>query len=290
MLEKFEKSVLDDPEYKEDAVREDIITPALKKLGYSASGTKKMVRSRNLSHPFVNIGSKRNKINIIPDYILEINGETKVIIDAKSPQTSLQQTKHAEQAYSYAIHPEIRASIYSLCNGKEWIIWDIDKFDPIAIITIEELINNFQKLKKFLSPDTVLHPEKRNFLRDFGLTILKSGFADDSEHHFIANQIGNIGKVGDNLYTANVQMLFDDDLLAISFDMNESIYLKLLSFFPKNTQLQITKALSQQPYSLSGFTPIWVTISGTLGVLQKGKSEDFIPIIVESIKPIAINA
>lgn len=289
MFENFDKSVLTDPEFQEDAVREDIVAPTLKILGYSASGNAKIVRSRKLIHPFVSIGSKRTKINIIPDYVLEIEGEPKVILDAKSPHTSLKQSKHAEQAYSYAIHPDIRANIYSLCNGNEWIIWDIDRFEPVAELTMDDLITNFHLLEKFLSPSAVLFPEKRSFLRDFGLTVLKMGFTENTTQHFIANQIGNIVKIEDDLYTTNVQIDFGDEKHAISFDMNKEIFTSLLSLFPEPTKTQIIEALSRQPYSVFGLDPIWVTIAGKFGMVQQGESEDFIPIVIESVKPIAIN-
>lgn len=101
-------------EFKEDSVREEIIAPILRKLDYSSSGVNKIVRSRSLVHPYVNIGSKIYKVNIIPDYILEIDGKPIVILDAKSPTTRLNKTKHIEQAYSYAIHPEVKQK-YMVC-------------------------------------------------------------------------------------------------------------------------------------------------------------------------------
>lgn len=146
---------MDDPEFKEDSVREELITPVLKRLGYKSYGRNRIVRSRRLSHPFVNIGSKTHKISIIPDYILEVNGTPLVVLDAKSPHTSLEKSKHAEQAYSYAIHPEIRARVYILCNGWEWIIWNIDNFTPIARIKTSHIISNFSIIEKYLRPDII---------------------------------------------------------------------------------------------------------------------------------------
>ncbi len=146
-----------------------------------------------------------------------------------------------------------------------------------------------RKNQKFLSPTAVLHPEKRTFLRDFGLTVLKMGFTENTTQHFIANQIGNIGKVEDDLYTTSVQMDYGDEKLAISVEMNKEIYKSLLSFFPEPTQAQIIDALSRQPYSLFGIDPIWVTISGKFGMVHQEEYEDFIPIIIENIKPIAVN-
>lgn len=284
MLKNFDISVLNDPEYKEDSIREDIVAPILKKLGYSSSGNNKIIRSRALIHPYVTIGSRRNKINIIPDYILEIDNHIQVIIDAKSPHVSLEQSRHAEQAYSYAIHPEVRAKMYSLCNGKEWIIWDIDKFEPILKITIDDLINNFSKIEKILNPKSVLDPNQRNFLSDFGLKALKIGIPQNTIQHFIV-PIDGIGKVEDNLYTMDSVIDLDEkESSMVSFDFNNEIYQKFLSLVPEHTKSLITDALSRQPYRIYGIEPIIVTITGKFGVLQHGKYEDFVPIIINHIE------
>lgn len=58
----FDFSLLDSPDFKEDAVREELIKPLLDALGYSASNKKsRIIRSKTLKHPFVKIGSKREK-------------------------------------------------------------------------------------------------------------------------------------------------------------------------------------------------------------------------------------
>jgi len=283
MLKDFDISILNDPEYKEDSVREDIIAPILKKLGYSSSSKNKIIRSRTLVHPYVSIGSKQNKINIIPDYILEIDNTTQVVIDAKSPHVSLEQSKHTEQAYSYAIHPEVRAKMYSLCNGKEWIIWDIDKFEPILKISIDDLINNFSMIEKVLLPKSVLDPRQRNFLSDFGLKALKIGLPQNIIQHFVVS-IDGIGKVEDNLYTMDSAIDLDEESSMVSFDLNNDLYEKFLNIVPEHSKKLIMNALSRQPYHIHGIEPILVTITGTFGVLQHGIYEDFVPIIVDNIE------
>lgn len=52
----FDFKLLDDPQFKEDSVREEILFPIIKALGYSASGKNRIIRSKNLLHPFVAIG------------------------------------------------------------------------------------------------------------------------------------------------------------------------------------------------------------------------------------------
>ena len=46
----------ENPDFKEDSVREVIILPILKELGYSQQN---IVRSKTLEHPFLKIGSNK---------------------------------------------------------------------------------------------------------------------------------------------------------------------------------------------------------------------------------------
>jgi len=56
--------VLDNPNFKEDSVREELITPLLKKLGYSVKGKNLIIRSKGLLHPYVYIGSKLHDVGL----------------------------------------------------------------------------------------------------------------------------------------------------------------------------------------------------------------------------------
>lgn len=83
LFDKFDFNALDDPEFNEDAVREDIIAPMLRGLGYSASGHFRIIRSRKLDNPSVMFGTTRRKLTYIPDYLLEIEGKLRFVLDAK---------------------------------------------------------------------------------------------------------------------------------------------------------------------------------------------------------------
>ena len=85
ILGDFDFSCLDDPEFKEDSVRENIIAPLLRGIGWSSSGTNKIIRSRSLTHPYVMFGSQKRKLTVIPDYLLTVNGKPCFVLDAKSP-------------------------------------------------------------------------------------------------------------------------------------------------------------------------------------------------------------
>jgi len=104
----FDFSLLESPDFKEDSVREEIVLPLLHSLGYSAGGLNQIIRSKALEHPFVNIGSGKRKIILIPDYLLAVGSKPAWILDAKAPDEEIGAGKNVEQAYSYAIHPEVR--------------------------------------------------------------------------------------------------------------------------------------------------------------------------------------
>ena len=94
MFGHFDFSILADVDFKEDAVREELIVPILNRLGYSATGEHRILRSKPLVHPFVYIVTKQFKVNIIPDYLLSVAGSIKWVLDAKAPAEDILSGKH----------------------------------------------------------------------------------------------------------------------------------------------------------------------------------------------------
>ncbi len=76
------------------------------------------------------------------------------LLDAKSPGENIVSGKHVEQAYSYAIHPEIRAQYFALCNGGRFTLFDIHDQVPLMNIELSQLELKWPTLVDFLSPDS----------------------------------------------------------------------------------------------------------------------------------------
>ena len=152
ILSNFDFTVLDDPQYLEDSVREDIISPLLKQLGYEPYGQYRIIRSKTVTHPFVKTGTSERKIKNIPDYILSIKGKFAFVLDAKAPNENVLSGEHREQAYFYSIHPEIRTTNYALCNGREFVLFDIHEDNPVLHFHISEVDKHWAKIEEFLSP------------------------------------------------------------------------------------------------------------------------------------------
>src|ERR1035437_1870158 len=96
LFKDFDFGLLDDPGFKEDSVREELIAPLLKALGYSASPPNQIRRSVALTHPYVYIGTKKYPVTIIPDYLLSRSGKNLLALDAKAPTRSEEHTSELQ--------------------------------------------------------------------------------------------------------------------------------------------------------------------------------------------------
>ena len=146
------KKIATNPDFKEDSVREVIILPILKELGYTQDN---IVRSKTLQHPFLKIGSKKRPINLVPDYALKVESNFVWVLDAKAPNQKIINDDNVEQVYSYATHPEIRSNYFTLCNGVEFSVFktsDTDK--PVLFFQVEDIETHWKDLMLFLSPNS----------------------------------------------------------------------------------------------------------------------------------------
>lgn len=142
-----------DSDFKEDSVREIIILPILKHLGYDNTN---IVHSKTLNHPYLKIGSnKKIPVKLVPDCLMKVENNFAWILDAKSPKQKVTDNENVEQVYSYAIHPEVRSNYFALCNGLEFALYRQDKINiPILYFQINEIEQYIDELIKYLSPNS----------------------------------------------------------------------------------------------------------------------------------------
>lgn len=285
MLENFDFSILDNEDFKEDSVREEIISPILHAIGYLPYGEKKIVRSKKLTHPFVYIGSIKRKVSIVPDYTLYYQSTPLLVLDAKHPRQKIINSHHVEQVFSYAIHPEIRCYYYALCNGKEISLFHISETSPIIVINIEDNRNNLSEFTKYFAPDYLLMPEKREFLKDYGVFCKNAGISPNHKLTFCGYYLQSITMIEFEKYSAEATSTTVDDNYIVSFDFSKQEYQSLLSFLPKNVAEYIEESLSRQPYRCEIDCKVIIDCEGVLGELQKSSLtlEEFIPITLSKI-------
>ena len=283
IFDDFDFNILDDPEYNEDAVREDLIAPLLTRIGFSSYKDPRIVRGRHLKHPYVMIGSKKYPITIIPDYLILSGGTVRLVIEAKSPKKNIDTGDHVAQAYSYSIHPEVRSKFYCLCNGYKLNIFNITKIPPVKTFHLQKLNQNdmldlIQKLRILdLSKDDMM-----NYDIDFGIFMKMHGFSEEGELSFLSVPMFTIGKIDDRTYTfgcANETMT--DRKLAMSVDFSQGQFEKLCSILDSEHVKSIKDALSKQPFVYKNeINPPRVSIITKLGetIVRSITGEEFLPL------------
>jgi len=285
VLKNFNYDVLNSPEYGEDSVREEIVFPIIRSLGYSSDGNNRIVRSRKLLHPFVSIGSQKRKISIIPDYIMEIDGKPCWIMEAKAPDQDILNTSYAEQAYSYAIHSEIRAFYYALCNGKEFLLYHVSEYKPLLHFNIKFLSSHWKQLEHFLSPQKIYKNLKLNLNKDFGLHLKRLGFDTPQRLIFLDVPIAFIAKLDNDLYTFSPNINEDGITYCASFDFNHEVLLQLQGKIPDAAIDILKKPFDNEIIEVRfGDKSFNVNVECNLnGKLVENKNEIFLPLTIGRI-------
>lgn len=286
VLENFDFSLLDNSEFKEDSVREEIVLPIIKELGYSPNKPNQIIRSRNLLHPFVSIGSQKKKIYIIPDYLFEVNQKPAWILDAKAPTESIIKSANVEQAYSYAIHPEIRVKFFALCNGKEFVLYSIEEIKPIMHFELRALPLYWESLKQILSPQNVFSKNNLDFAKDLGLHLKRLGFDKFESMIFSQVPITNITQLDRNMFTINVgSTTIDEERYFATFDFGLEVFEQLIGKIPNEA---IDKLLTRNPNGRISVqfadTAYFVNLDCSIGDnLKENEKEIFLPLTINRI-------
>lgn len=145
--------ILDPTRHKEDTVREEVISPILKALGYKLEGEHRIERSPRLKHSYVMLGSRRSQITLVPDYLLYRFGKPFCVLDAKAPDEDVHEGNHVQQVFGYAIHPEVRVQYFALCNSTDFAIHHVSAEKPVMRIPLQHLNGHWSNLVKLIGTD-----------------------------------------------------------------------------------------------------------------------------------------
>ncbi len=164
-------ATLDVSTFKEADVREEIINPVLKIIGYQKGKEYSVDREKHIRF----VGRKDKYI----DYNVTIWEQNFWLIEAKRPDQKQKSFgyQEARQAMEYAAHPEIRAALVVLCDGVKLEIFDRDENveTPILSIRIKEIIKNYDALAKLLDPLNVWFFYRRRLLKELTRAFEKEG-------------------------------------------------------------------------------------------------------------------
>ncbi|MGU5679054.1 type I restriction enzyme HsdR N-terminal domain-containing protein [Aeromonas allosaccharophila] len=149
----------------EQDVREEIIAPLLRELGYRSGTSNNIVREQTLTYAKSSLGRKKATDPYLKgraDYILETENNVRWIIEAKSPSSDITE-EDIQQAWTYANHPEVRAYYYVLCNGLFLYVYITNKGPQNGAVfssSYDDLSEKFIQLKNILSPEAIMRDLK----------------------------------------------------------------------------------------------------------------------------------
>jgi hypothetical protein len=248
-LDSFDFNALEDKEFKEDAVREEIIAPLVRALGYRPTGSNKVVRSRSLEHPFVSIGSVKKRIKIYPDYLLLVNDLPCLALEAKAPGEAVDDPDHVSQAYSYAIHREVKAQWFGICNGYELALYNVDDVSsvPRKRWTLNRLEESWEDLVSHLVP-SVISNHHRKMAKDFGLHLKMLDVSTECLLIMMGIPLVTIGRADDDTYSivANT-VLSEGSEYCASFDFSSDIKDQIFEYMPEWMATSLNKKLEKAP-------------------------------------------
>lgn len=195
---------------REDDIREDIIAPLLRRLGYARNSTNNLRRGVSLRYAKTFLGHKKpsdQRVLGIADYVLEVEKRIRWVIEAKAPSDAFT-SDDVEQAFSYANHPEIRAVYFVLCNGRELVVYrttDMPGSKPVLSISQVDLESKFFQIERVLGPDHVIN-DFPDLKIDFGVPLAR-GLASlaQVERGWWVNQGGSLNLP--HLYGLNVSIV-----------------------------------------------------------------------------------
>jgi len=279
----FDPALLSSPEFKEDSVREVIITPILLRLGYTPSGSDRVIRSKALTHPFIYAGTRKLPITLIPDYTLLSGDKPLCVLDAKSPSEDILSRPNVQQAYSYAIHPEIRCANFALCNGKQLAVLSVDDPKPLLVLQFHELEKSWTEVERFLGPRFLRNPSLRNFAPDLGMAFTRLGLAKHAKIVMLDMHLNLFARISDDLMTASANCLFADSEHCVSVDFHPRFLDAMLAGLPSQLAAQFRGALSRAPFQAVADMVIELDAELSLGDEVNNGNERFVPLVVRKI-------
>ena len=286
----FDFRLLDDPDFREDSVREELVVPLLSALGYSASPPHRIIRSRHLQHPYVYIGTVKKPITIVPDYLLQRHEANAWVLDAKGPGESIDSGKNVEQAYSYAIHKDIRVPHYALCNGRRLTVFHVSQWPAILDVELQDIEKVWPMVLDLLGTEAAW-PEglPPGFLPDFGLALRKAGLTHDQGgkkmwNLFTSVPVRTVARIEDNLYSLTGPYLQEGSAHMLTFDFGSEAYAKFLAVLSEQLRERVRLALTRQPYRIAledAEVPV-ITVAADPGdKVYTNAKESYCPFIAE---------
>lgn len=255
----------------------------LTRLGYAPSGQNRIARSKRLQHPFIYAGTRKCPVNIIPDYTLFAGEKAILILDAKRPSEDISSIANVQQAYSYAIHPEVKCQHFALCNGRSLAVFSVDAAEPLLEVVFADFEKRWIDIERHLSPRFLLEPILRQFAPDLGFAFSRLKLAPDATVTMLDVHLNTFSLVDPQTMSASANCDFADKPHMASFDFHPRLLPLIVAGLPEQLREMFLQALNRMPFQACADLMIVLDIDTKLGPETQGVSKTFIPFLITKV-------
>jgi hypothetical protein len=206
-----------------------------------------------------------------------------LILDAKHPSEDVLSRVNVQQAYSYAIHPEIKCQHFALCNGKALVIFNVDKSEPLLNLPFSEFVVQWNEIERNISPKYLKHPMLREFAPDFGCALARLGFAEGGTVTLLPAQLNLFARLDEDMLTATANIDFGERPHCVSFDFNRKLLPEILGGLPRMLADVFSGALSCAPFMAAAELAIEVDIDTILGPQIEDELQVYRPLLIKKV-------
>jgi hypothetical protein len=214
-----------------------------------------------------------------------VEGKNAWVIEAKAPAEEIVKSVHVEQAYSYAIHHEIRVNYFTLCNGKYFALYDIKEIQPLLYFATQILYQYWNDLKSRLEPQRVFITD-HSFKKDLGLHMKRLGFNQFDSIIFPHVMPLFVAKINDDLFTVAASAKLENDTYVASFDFNLEVAKQLKGIIPEKGFQILMEPIKNEIRQLQFDKAIYLNIDAFVGEkLEENDKEIFLPLVIKKFLP-----
>jgi hypothetical protein len=192
---------------------------------------------------------------------------------------------HVEQAYSYAIHSEVRVKYFALCNGKEFALYNIEKNDPILFFQMKAIPSYWDNLKYLLSPQNIIKNSAHILAKDWGLHLKRLGFDSFESLVFPNVPVMYIGQLHPDKFSLSGCLNDEGNRYVVTFDFGYDVFKQFVGKIPNNA-IKILE--NRKPDSRGAVKFVdrmyFINIDCKIGkTLEENEDEIFLPLWINKL-------
>jgi hypothetical protein len=208
-------------------------------------------------------------------------------LDAKRPSEEILSGPNVEQAYSYAIHKDVRVELFALCNGRQFALFHISRWPALLTFSLKETDAAWPALARWIGTEAVRR--KATFFPDLGIGMTYLGFAIDSRGKKVVQLFPLLGihlvaRLDDETYSIQSHIGIEGTFLLGTFDFTRQHFDSFIQHLePPAVRDTIRSALTHNPFMWNHEQggPAVIGLSCTLGDhVIENENEQYIPFIV----------